>query len=147
MKDIIFFYSGEKYDLKREKVITNIIQIIKQHLELPKIIEVQFIKLHNSVYGETSVDYRYRNRIKINESLSAKATIIPTIHELIHINQIYTGRLSGRKDGSYLWEGKVYPPIKEINHALWKNLPWELDVVDRQPKLLETVLTIGLSQN
>jgi hypothetical protein len=146
VKNLRFIYAGDKYDPKREKVITNIINIIRSELELPDIIEVEFSKLQESVYGEATVDTRFKNRIKLNETLSPKGCIVPTIHELIHLNQIYTGRLSGRRDGSYLWENKVYPSVSEISYEQYRKLPWEIDVVERQQKLLHTVLSVGLSK-
>ena len=141
MTSIRFIYSGDKYDTNREKVLTRVIQILSTVLELPPNIEVQFVKLHDSVYGETTVDHRFKNRIKIHEDLSDKESIRPAIHELIHINQMHKGRLSGRRDGSYLWDRRVYPALTSVTHEVWKNLPWEIDVAEKQQKLLEYVLT------
>lgn len=144
MPAIRFIYSSDKYDKNRELVLTNVIDIVANQIELPKNIEVQFVKLNDSIYGETTVDPRFKSRIKLHEDLSAKECIVPTIHELLHLCQIHIGQLSGRRDGSYLWEGKVYPRIDSITLEQWKSLPWERDVAEKQQKLLEKVLKIGL---
>lgn len=146
MPGIRFIYDGDKYDLDRELVICNVVNILSTLIELPESLEIQFLKLQNQVYGETTVDPRFKNRIRLQENLSLKNCILPTIHEAIHINQIFTGRLSGRRDGSYIWDKKVYPAYTAINHSAWQKLPWEIDVVERQPNLLKHVLEIGLSQ-
>lgn len=130
MPSIRFIYSGDQYSLDRELVITNVINISAEYIELPKSIEIQFIKLSDSIYAEVSLDTRFKNRIKIDENLSPTEVVIPTVHELLHLSQIHTGRLVGRRDGSFLWEGKVYLPIKGIDHRAWRNLPWEVDVAE-----------------
>lgn len=140
MTSIQFIYSGDRYDSDRELVVTNIINKASLHIELPKKIEIQFTKLSDSVYAEVSLDSRFRNRIKIDENLSPKEVIVPTVHELLHLSQIHTGRLVGRRDGSFLWEGKVHLPIKGIDHRAWKNLPWEVDVAEKQQNLLDKIL-------
>lgn len=140
MPNVRFIYSGDQYSVDRELVITNVINLSSLYIDLPKNIEIQFTKLHDSIYGEVSLDARFKNRIKIHEDLSPKESIVPTVHELLHLSQIHTGRLTGRRDGSFLWEGKVYLPTKGIDHRVWKTLPWEVDVAEKQQNLLDKIL-------
>lgn len=145
MPNVRFIYSGDKYDSIRESTVTHVINILSSLISLPDKIEIQFEKLNESTYGEVTVTHRFKNRIFLNENLSAKECIVPAIHELIHISQMHTNRLIGRRDGSFIWDGKVYTVPKNPTYEVWANLPWERDVAEKQQKLLENVLKIGLS--
>jgi hypothetical protein len=135
-----FIYVSDKYDSVREKVIERIINIVSKKIDLPMLIEVEFRSLPNNVYGETLLDSRYKNRIRIQENLLAKETIVPVIHELLHLNQVCTGKLSGRRDGSFVWNGKIYNTSKNITTNEWSSLPWEIDVAEREKQMLLEVL-------
>lgn len=137
---IKFIYSSDKYDRNRELVVDNIFRIMSTLIELPDNIEVEFRALPESVYGETLIDNRYKNRIRLQESLSPKEVIVPLIHELLHLNQTYTGKLSGRRDGSFVWNKKVYHAPKTPSLEEWSKLPWEIDVVEKEKKILAEVL-------
>jgi hypothetical protein len=69
-----------------------------------------------------------------------KEVIVPLIHELLHLNQTYTGKLSGRRDGSFLWNSKVYYAPKIPTVQEWSKLPWEIDVAEKENFILEQVL-------
>jgi hypothetical protein len=137
---IKFIYSSDKYDRNRELVVDNIFRIMSTLIELPANIEVEFRVLPESVYGETLIDNRYKNRIRLQESLSPKEVIVPLIHELIHLNQTYTGKLSGRRDGSFVWNKKVYHAPKTPSLEEWSKLPWEIDVAEKEKTILAEVL-------
>lgn len=137
---IKFIYSSDKYDRNRELVVDNIFRIMSTLIELPDNIEVEFRALPESVYGETLIDNRYKNRIRLQESLSPKEVIVPLIHELLHLNQTYTGKLSGRRDGSFVWNKKVYHAPKTPSLEEWSKLPWEIDVAEKEKKVLAEVL-------
>jgi len=144
MNTVRYIYANDSYDVNKEKVISNIISIACSLIELPNEIEVEFTKLDPSVYGETSTEFRFRNRITINEALSTKESIKPVIHELLHLNQIHTGRLSGRK-GFVIWDGKIFSLDKKTTPEVWANLPWERDVAEKQQFLLEKILKLGVA--
>ena len=137
---IKFIYIGTEYSVAREVVVERIASILSTIIELPKNIEVEFRSLPESVYGETLIDNRYKNRIRLQESLSPKEVIVPLIHELLHLNQTYTGKLSGRRDGTFLWNKKVYQSPKTPTIQEWSKLPWEIDVAEREVQILAEVL-------
>ena len=137
---IKFIYSSDNYDRNRELVLDNIFRIMSTLIELPDNIEVEFHALSESVYGETLLDSRFKNRIRLQESLSPKEVIVPLIHELLHLNQVYTGKLSGRRDGTFLWNKKIYHAPKTPTIHEWSKLPWEIDVAEREKQILIEVL-------
>lgn len=137
---IKFIYSSDKYDRNRELVVDNIFRIMSTLIELPDNIEVEFRALSESVYGETLIDNRYKNRIRLQESLSPKEVIVPLIHELLHLNQTHTGKLSGRRDGSFMWNKKIYHVSKTPTIHEWSKLPWEIDVAEKEKQMLVEVL-------
>lgn len=138
---IKFIYSSDKYDRNRELVLDNIFRIMSTLIELPDNIEVEFHALSESVYGETLLDSRFKNRIRLQESLSPKEVIVPLIHELLHLNQVHTGKLSGRRDGTFLWNKKIYHAPKTPTVLEWSKLPWEIDVAEREKQILLEVLS------
>jgi hypothetical protein len=137
---IKFIYSSDKYDRNRELIVENVFRIVSSIIEIPDSIEVEFRLLSQSIYGETLLDKRYKNRIRLHEGLSVKEVIVPLIHELLHLNQTYTGKLSGRRDGSFLWNSKVYYAPKIPTVQEWSKLPWEIDVAEKENFILEQVL-------
>jgi hypothetical protein len=137
---IKFIYSSDKFDRNRELVVENVFRIVSSIIEIPDSIEVEFRLLSQSIYGETLLDKRYKNRIRLHEGLSVKEVIVPLIHELLHLNQTYTGKLSGRRDGSFLWNSKVYYAPKIPTVQEWSKLPWEIDVAEKENFILEQVL-------
>lgn len=138
---IKFIYATSHYDSVREQVIRNVLSIVASKVELPDSIEVEFRALPGAVYGETLLDHRFKHRIRLHDSLSPKESIIPLIHELLHLNQVYTGKLSGRRDGSFMWNKKVYHAPKTPSIEEWSKLPWEIDVAEREKQMLREVLS------
>lgn len=137
---IKFIYVTNRFDIKREQVINKIFDIVKEYIKLPDYIEIEFKDLDHNIYGETLLDTRFKNRIRLNSILSSTEVIIPFIHELLHLNQIHIGLLSGRRDGSFIWNKKIYKTSKKPDVKEWENLPWEIDVSGKEKKLLEVVL-------
>lgn len=141
---IKFIYVGDKYDRDRELVVTNIVNIVSTLIDIPDSIEVEFRNLKH-IYGELLLDPRFKTRLRLEETLSSKEIIVPLVHELIHLNQVHVGRLKASRDGVF-WDNKFYNmKSREITTEVWANLPWERDVANKQQKLLENVLKIGLS--
>lgn len=136
-----FIYAGDKYDKERELVITNVIRIASTIIELPEYIEIEFTKLR-TYYGELLLDPRFKSRIRLDESLSSREVIAPIVHELLHLNQVHTGRLRHARHGVY-WNGKHYDVrLDEKNHKIYSTFPWEVDVAEKQQKLLEQILSL-----
>jgi hypothetical protein len=143
---IRFIYRNGTYDKNKEKVITNVCTIAKEFLSLPELVEVELKDLGKNIYAETIANPRFKNRIRLNIELSLKELIKPLVHELIHLEQIHTNRLSVNRQGFYIWEGQVYQNYNPMNlsNEEYKNLPWELDVSLRENKLLDIVLDKGI---
>lgn len=140
---IYFIYSKTSVkQIHKEKVLLSIYTKAKSYLKLPKSLEVEFVDLHDSLYAETIVNPRYKNRIRLSSKLSEKEIIRPALHELIHLEQMYTGRLSSPRTGMYLWEGQLYNhnDLEKLSFVDYCNLPWETDVNERLDKLLISIL-------
>ena len=128
-----FIYSGGVYDTDREKVVENLTKCVALIVPLPKNIEIEFKRLSDSIYGETILDPRFPNRIRLSETLTTKEILRPLVHELLHLNQTFTGELSMQRDGSYVWQGKVFRVnTKGMTVGEWEKLPWEQDVANTQ---------------
>jgi hypothetical protein len=129
-------------DSDKQKLVTNIINQIAEIIQLPDHIQIEFKQMGPSSYGETIVSPSLIKRIILNSDLSAKELFYPTIHELVHVSQIHTGRLSISRTGVYVWENKTYPidPLK-MSYKDYQQLPWERDAHEQQmilgKKLLE----------
>jgi hypothetical protein len=129
-------------DSDKQKLVTNIINQIAEIIQLPDHIQIEFKQMGPSSYGETIVSPSLIKRIILNSDLSAKELFYPTIHELIHVSQIFTGKLSISRTGVYVWENKTYPvdPLK-MSYKDYQQLPWERDAHEQQmilgKKLLE----------
>lgn len=128
-------------DKNKEKIIRKVCNILLNKLKLPTKVTIVLKKLEPSVYAETNLQHSNQYKIVINSDLPIRNTIEPLVHELIHLNQIYTGKLVGKKD-CYIWQGIEYKSQNGSSETYvdYQNMPWELDVRQRLPKLLEFVL-------
>jgi hypothetical protein len=141
---IRFIYETDKYNKDREIVAINVFRIAKTLLTLPTEIEVEFCQLEY-IYGELLLDYRFSKRIRLDENLSSKEIIIPFLHELIHLDQVQTNRLKPARHG-VIWDNKFHDEkMISLDRHIWSKLPWEVDVRERQPRLLQKLLEAGLS--
>jgi hypothetical protein len=129
-------------DSNKEKIIRKVCSIVIKKLTLPKTITIILKKLEPAVYAETNLQNMNQYRIVINSDLPLSNIIEPLIHELIHLNQIYTGRLVGKRD-RYIWNGIEYKVKNGLSQTYddYQSMPWELDVNQKLPKLLEYVLS------
>jgi hypothetical protein len=114
--------------------------LLRENLDLPREIQIEFKELGDSIYAETSLNPRYSNRITLNSNLEINEIIKPLIHELIHLEQINKGILSKRRNGSYLFEGKVYNIKPNMSYKDYQSLPWEHDVLVREKILHKIIL-------
>jgi hypothetical protein len=142
---IRFIYNNGVYSKERENVITNICKLANNVLSLPDYIEVEICKMNDNVYAESIANQRFKNRIRLNDSLLLTEIIKPIIHELIHLEQIYKGKLKTDRQGNFIYENKTYKNINPLNlsHDDYKNLPWEVDVRLKEKQVLTYVLNFG----
>lgn len=133
------YYKGVTPDSQKEKVATYVCNQLREHLDLPETIEIEFVQLGPSNYGETIVDYRYPNRMRINLDLSLNDIVIPLVHELIHLEQIKQGRLTNNRFGDIIWENKTYKVPKNQSYNDYLDQPWEQDVSNKQQNVLKNL--------
>jgi hypothetical protein len=141
MPNIRFIYENDDYKLSRETVVSKVCNIVSTFLDLPIEIQIRFANLGPSVYGNTALDNRFKNRISINTSLTDEEIVEILVHELIHLYQIHTGLLSVTRSGSYIWKKRSYK-VDSYSFGDYKHysqLPWELDVEQKQKPLLSDV--------
>jgi hypothetical protein len=139
---IVLKFIDEKHNTAKEKVINNVINLLKDNLLLPKSLTVEFRKLSPHFYAETNLSLSNNRTIILNCMLTEKEIITPLIHELIHIDQIENKKLMVYKNGDVYWLGKRYSVeyIKRCTYAEYQNLPWENEVLARQQNLLKLLL-------
>ena len=140
---IYFIYNKVQQDICKENLCNKIFVQATKHIKLPASIEVEFENMHTSVYGQTLLDNRYKNRIRLNANLTAKELFKPFVHELAHLNQSYTGKLGVYRNGTVMWEGKPYPTNKPLNELTYKEhskLPWEQEASYLEKQLLSKLL-------
>jgi hypothetical protein len=108
-------------------------------IDLPKEIVIQFANLGDSVYGNTSIEHRFKNRIRINFQLNVTELPGPLVHELIHVNQVHVGLLRAQT-GVIFWRGQQYRVDDNLTYQQHQALPWEMDAYDRQEQVLKKAL-------
>lgn len=133
MTTVRFIYQGTDYKPEREVIARKVCEFVATQLDLPNEIQVEFAKLHDSQYGATPVNSRFKNRIQINTMLTANEIPQVLVHELIHLSQIKTGRLSNTSNGKPIWDGRIFQLTENVNPD---DLPWEQDVANKQQLLL-----------
>jgi hypothetical protein len=139
---IQFIYNTDTFDGVRETVITNLTIKARKFLELPPSLEVEFKKLPMHMHAETLLNPRFNNRIRLQDILNSKEVIIPYLHELIHINQVYKKILIPRNNSYVSWKNRLY--VIQANQSdpdEWAKLPWEIDVANRLPTLVQNILS------
>lgn len=131
-------HAKDCFSSKKNQLVESIIKKASCYLELPTVVEIEFQDLGKNSYGETSIDNK---RITLNFKLELNDLLIPLLHELIHLEQIHTGRLARSKDGHYVWEGQVfYVNPLDMSYEDYRQLPWEFDSDKKQQKLLISLL-------
>lgn len=136
---LTFIYKGStKPHYAYEKFSEKVITIMKTLYVLPDTIEVQFEQMGPSVYGMTMLDPRFPNRIRLNQDLSLEEYLLPLTHELLHLHQMFTNRLRSRQGGRIIWDKTEFKVnMLEMSYNDYQNLPWELDVAEKQQTLLK----------
>ena len=133
----IKYYRGLNPSPVKEKVVQNVFRILRDYLHLPNQIQVQFVCLSEVVFAETVLTTGSNvSVLRINIMLSPEDIIIPLVHELIHLEQINTGKLKKLRTGLIEWEGKKF----DLAKLEYNKHPWEADVDARLPDLLKIIL-------
>lgn len=128
-------------DIEKAKVATSLCQAASLYIDLPNNIIVEFVDLGPNMYGESTLTFNKDSKVRINLQLPNKELIFPLIHELLHLNQIYEGRLSVNRFGDCIWDGKTYKIDQtKMRYEDYTQLPWELDVAHREKQLLVNIL-------
>lgn len=135
-----FSYQSDDYDQAREVTCRKLTEAVGAILNLPNSIIIQFAILGESVYGETAIDFRFKNRVRINNKLSALEIPGPLVHELIHVNQVHLGLLKSSRTGVVIWKDKPYQLVENMSYSQHQTLPWEVDVTERHDQLLKAVM-------
>jgi hypothetical protein len=138
--DIKFFYQNNQRSYKHEAIITSFANLLRQHIELPDYLEVCLYPLEENVYG--GIDVNRVNRIGLNIKLPYLDIPKVLTHELIHVNQKHMGLLKIDMRGMCYWRGIPYTDKDpdDMTYEEYTNLPWELDVQQRQSQLLSEAL-------
>ena len=123
------------------KLIQIICDKVEELLHLPTEVDIEFNAMSPSTYGDTMVDYKNQIRIRLNKDLQINDIMIPLVHELIHLHQMHIGQLMITSAGVYVWEKQTYEvDVTQMMYTDYLRLPWEADVTDKQPKLMEEIL-------
>lgn len=138
--DIKFFYQNNQHSYKKEVIITSFANAVAKVIELPDTLEVCLYPLDENVYG--GIDRNRVNRLGINYDLPLDMLPHILTHELIHVHQKHTGILRITPNGMCYWHGIPYTKQspEEMSYEDYQNLPWELDVVNRQQKIFSDAL-------
>jgi hypothetical protein len=134
---IVSFYG--MLEIEKMQVITNICNQLSSYIQLPPLLEVELKPI--AAYGETVLSFRKMNKIILNSDLSAKELFYPTIHELVHVHQIYTGKLAVSRTGVFIWNNRTYivDPLT-MQPSDYQQLPWEQDAQEQQVILAKKLL-------
>lgn len=140
--DIQFYYKNTKPKREYEVIITSFSIAVSQVIALPDSLEVCLYPLPDNVYG--GIDNIKTNRIGINYNIPIMSLPKILTHELIHVNQKHTGILKINRDGLCYWHGIPYTKSipENMSYSDYQNLPWELDVANKQQKIFHDALTI-----
>ena len=138
MTNIVFMHQGEHSPV-REVVCKKLAIAVALVIELPLEIQIRFADLGKSVYGHTSLDLRFKNRISINTILQLDEIPTVLVHELIHLSQSHTGMLMVTPSGQHFWKNKLVDMSAEYD-----TLPWEKDVQERHDKVMTRSLQLAI---
>jgi hypothetical protein len=140
----ILFPKNSQPDTAKATIAERLCQAASLCINLPDYIEVHFANLGPGIYGEAVLKPGINRKITVNLDLSVKEIIYPITHELIHLSQMYEGKLAVSRTGLYVWEGKTYKvdPAK-ISYKEYMQLPWEYDVSQKEVWLLKAILNIS----
>ena len=87
------------------------------------------------------------HEIVINPNQNEESIRHTLTHELIHVSQKHTKKLEIKRNGHYYWNGIPYTDIlpEDMSYQEYKNLPWEIDVQNRETLVLQNALELLVS--
>ncbi len=138
--NVLFHYNKTNPRKECEVLITELTKAVSKVIELPQIIEVCLYPLANNVHG--GIDRVRVNRIGINYNLLLQDMPIILVHELIHVHQKHKGILKIDHTNKCYWHG-IFQTDKlpeQMTYQEYENLPWEVDVRNKQSKVLSDAL-------
>jgi len=123
------------------KIAKSICVALGELMQLPEKLTIEFVEMPPHTYADSSLDNTSSNLIRLSLALSVNELMIPLVHELIHVNQMYEGRLMITYAGIFIWDKVPYEiDLTEIDYKEYLMLPWELDVAQKQPVLMKEIL-------
>lgn len=143
--NIVFHYNGNLPKRDYEVIITSFSNAVSQVIELPDTIEVCLYPLAPNING--GIDRTKINRIGLNYNLLIQDIPLVLTHELIHVHQKHINILKFDKKHSY-WHGVIRSNKlpEELSYEEYENLPWEVDVRNKQTEVFKQALAF-LQQN
>jgi hypothetical protein len=118
---------------------------IKEFIDLPKYINIVFRPIR-SAYGRAfylKTDAPRRNRnyvVELDVRQDIETFKNTLIHELVHIEQFYQGRLIDAGPMHFKWNGKK-TLINTASLDAYNNLPWEIEANVRAEMVSSVVFT------
>ena len=133
------FIWNSPHNRELEAVATYFCEVAVGVIPLPRSITVVVEALHGA-WGATVLDPRWTDRLKLDAGLSGPEVALILSHELIHLNQVHSGRLRAVSGGGVLWCGGVYTDTADLPYEEYRRLPWEVEAYGRQEWLMAEVL-------
>jgi len=127
-------------------MITSFSNAIATVIELPETIEVCLYPLAPNMHG--GIDRDRVNRIGLNYNLLMQDIPVILTHELIHVHQKHKGFLKIDHTNKCYWHG-IFQTDKlpeQMTYEEYENLPWEVDVRNKQTEVFKKALAF-LQQN
>lgn len=145
---IWFSYPGDDYAEWREVVCRKLTEAVSTVIPLPKEIVIRVANLGPSIYGSAALEHRYKNRVCVNSTLSAREVPAVLVHELIHLSQIDTGVLRASRTGTYFWNNHPVPVnLDTLTYEQHQLLPWEIDVNARHAEVFMGALCYAMKRS
>ncbi len=144
--NVIFYYDKKPPKKDYEVIITSFANLVAQVIELPQIVEVCLYPLAPNMHG--GIDRVRINRIGLNYNLLIQDLPLILTHELIHVHQKHRGILKIDAQNKCYWHG-IFQTDKlpeQMTYEEYENLPWEVDVRNKQTEVFKKALAL-LQQN
>ncbi len=138
--NVVFHYNRGQPKKDCEYLINSLSNAISKVIDLPEIVEVCLYPLANNVYG--GIDRVKINRVGLNYNLMLEDIPAILTHELIHVHQKHKGILRIDHKNNCYWYGILQTTKlpEEMTYEEYNNLPWEVDVRNKQTEVLKKAL-------
>jgi len=134
-------YGNYKEFLERAKVFEMLIQKselrVRKHINLPEKIKITLRPIRGVIGSASTYKVKAKNyfSVEIDVRQDVDEFCDTLLHELVHIEQYFEGRLKLRSELFYsIYEGRK---IRLVSHKSdgYNNLPWEKEATKRAAKL------------